>query len=803
MHDTINLPSAQDRETAPRADRQLRLVVTALRKHKWPIILTAAMATALAALIVYSLIPTYRAKAALLFAFEDRGQIIQIDELIDREESSSEYLQTQVEILRSRQLAADVVDTLVLVDHWEFNSAVITPDRFLPKGPVADFTYTVIDTASKITAPLFEVLEKFTGVSFSTASQSDEPTVASTLIEADEADGANPASTPAISPDTQLTDRNESIVNIVMARTNIRPVKGTNLVRIIFDAKDPEMAAAVANAYARQYVENYRSRETSLNDKATGFLEERVEVLRARLDSSERELLEFQSANGIVNFRGDIGGINEQELGLVTTELLAANRELVSAKVLRDDLQDARAQGFDALDKVPLVSQDPVVQRNRAILADTESELSNLLNRYGDRHPLVVDARSSLQSTRDNLERQMVNVADMAEIRYTSALANVRELEQQRLNEKGEIQQLSLKQLEMADLEREVEINRDLYNRYFNRARESEEASGLSAANATLADPATTPTQPVKPRKHLVLLIVGLGSSILAAGFVLWREDFLDTIKGVRDVERKLGLRVLGVMPSTGFKRGRKDNSSTITPRHIHDPEGLFEEALRTLRTSVLLLDNASEQPNKVILITSSIPGEWKSTVASNLARSLSVNERVLLIEADMRRPGLSHALALTGTGLADLLQGKVMPSECIHTRAIPGVHFLAAGRIDADSPDLLLSPNLKKVVKTFSDSYDRVIIDSAPIQAVSDALIMGNMSDAVFFIVQADSTGSALAAQAVDRLREGGVPLAGAVVSQVDLTKLARYGGDFYYHGFFDKYGYGHRVQTNTRGAA
>jgi len=792
----IAVPPTMSGKRSTEADLQLRLLLTKLRKHKWRILAAALLATAVAALVVWSLLPIYRAKASILFESSNRGQIIEFDEVLSADDGGSEYLLTQVEILRSRQLAANVARAESLNEHWEFNSELPIPDRYRPTGPIAPFVNEVASSIGGFYRGTIARVNTLLG-----RAEDDE----GTIVVEPAIDQAGEAIDPEAAPEDTLAtiEVDSRLVTAVMARTKVVQFKGTNLVRVNFDSADPALAASVANAFGREYVAATRSRKAGLTDEASGWLSERLEVLRTKLDDAESALLEFREENGLVDFNGEVGGLNEQQIGIVTTELIDARREMQEARALVGEVNAARLVGTEVLEQIPAIAVDPGVQRYRITLQETERELTELRNRYLDRHPRVVDARSNLETAEQNLQRHVLSLADQIEKRYRIAQANVASLEGNLAQEKGEIQSLGRKQLQLMELEREVEINADLYERFFNRARETEEAKSLTSANASIVDPASVPQEPVKPKKTLVLFAVFTLTTLAASGLVFALEDFKDTIQGIHDVETKLGLNVLGVVPAL---RGSADlvrptETHALTPRRIKDGDGRFIESMRTLRTSIRLLDEAGDC--RKIMVTSSVPGEGKSTIASNLAQSLAKTERVLLIEADMRRPGISQSLHLRGPGFANLLRSEVAPSQCIHRKAIEGVDLLAAGDVDEDSPELLLSPHLGPMLQTFGQHYDSIVIDSAPVQAVSDALILGQFADQTLFVVKADDTSSAIVSRAVKRLLHHDIKICGAVISQVDFQQVSRYGGDYYYQGYFDKYGYGENLQHDRVRAA
>jgi len=317
----------------------------------------------------------------------------------------------------------------------------------------------------------------------------------------------------------------------------------------------------------------------------------------------------------------------------------------------------------------------------------------------------------------------------------------------------------------------------------------------LQSVPMSISDIAAIPEFPVKPKKTLLVLLGFLLSMAAASTLFFLLESMKETVRGIADVEKKLGIPVFGIVPVIrGGLFGKK--SIPLVPGDFDDKRGAFEEAIRTIRTSATVAE--LDQHNQVIMVTSSVPGEGKSTVASNLAYSMSKLENTVLIEADMRRPGLGRALGLRSDGLSELLAGEAYLEDCLRSNAMGQLDIIPAGRIPETHLELLASPEFAELISLLRARYDRIIIDLAPVQAVSDAIVVGKYADSAIYVVKADGTPMPVVQRGVDRLREKGINVTGAVISQVDLSKISSYGGDYYYQGYYDYYGYGESGKSN-----
>jgi len=269
-------------------------------------------------------------------------------------------------------------------------------------------------------------------------------------------------------------------------------------------------------------------------------------------------------------------------------------------------------------------------------------------------------------------------------------------------------------------------------------------------------------------------------------------EQMDDTVKSTNDIEGKLGVKLLGILPLVKTGVFGKGQALPLNPSEIPDKKGTFAEAISTARTAICMEDG--EAGRKVIMVTSSIPGEGKSTASINLAHSLAQLERVLLIDCDMRRPTVAKAAGLDKNtpGLSSLITNTASARDCIIRGAFGGaVDILPSGPIPDQPLELLSSKRFEKILEQLGQYYDRILIDSAPTQAVSDALVLSKHCDALVYAVKSHDTSLELVKRGLMRLRQVNAPIAGVLITQVDIDKITSYGGDYYYQGYYDYYGY------------
>jgi len=347
---------------------------------------------------------------------------------------------------------------------------------------------------------------------------------------------------------------------------------------------------------------------------------------------------------------------------------------------------------------------------------------------------------------------------------------------------KGDIQIIKRKEFKLRDLQREVDANRSLYDTFLTRLKETSATTDVDTANARVVDKAIIPHGPIKPKKKLIVALAGVLSLMLGVALAFLFESLHNTFKSTDDVENKLHLPVLGILPLI------KDKSrGEIAKLAIGDSDKSFAESVRSIRTGVVLsgLDN----PHKIIVVTSSAPGEGKSSISSNLAFSLGQMEKVLLIDADMRRPSLAKTFdfQVGAPGLANLIAETATMKDCIHR--MDGIDVIVAGTVPPNPLELLSTQRFAKIIEELDETYDRIIIDSPPVQAVSDALMLSTFANAVIFVVKSDDTARPIVTKAVGQLLQHNAALAGVVLNQVDIEKAQKDG--YSYGGYYDNYGY------------
>ena len=452
-----------------------------------------------------------------------------------------------------------------------------------------------------------------------------------------------------------------------------------------------------------------------------------------------------------------------------------------------------------SLTDLALVNADRVISAIKMDQGAAQRQLDTLLNRYGHKHPSVVDVQSQLDTLNTSLVANLDRIVNSKSQDLRLLQQRVVTIEKKLEEGKQDIQEIGNKRFQLDSLEREVSANQKIYDIFFNRFTEAGSAIGLEESNARFAETAVPSAAPVRPRKSLITLLATVGAFVFSVLLAFLLDRFDNSVKSSRQVEKRLGLRLLGVLPLVKKFGSDKKRNLPLSPIGNVNVAGKFAEAINSVRTS-LCIERRIEN-SKIILITSSVPGEGKTTSSVNLAFSFGQQEKVLLIDGDMRRPSVWRTVGLENDapGLSDLINMSAKPKDCIKRDVFDGsIDVLPAGNIPDHPLELLTNIRFNQILSSLSKYYQRIIIDSAPVNAVSDALVFSKHADAVIYVIKSHSTDIGLVERGVDRLQNTGAKLVGALITQADMNKISSYGGEVHYASFYDSYNYSDNKNLN-----
>lgn len=567
-------------------------------------------------------------------------------------------------------------------------------------------------------------------------------------------------------------DQQSPLVERFLRQLTIEPVRNSRLVKVHFESSDAQLASRVVNALAQVFISLSLERRMDASSYAKTFLQERLEQVKAKLEDSEKDLVKFAREQSIIKVDEKEASIDSQTLQEFTIALAKAQTERIQAEAVFGQIQGSRNQ-------VPDVLQNPTIQRLKETKAKLEADYQDGLKIYKAAYPKMLQLEAQIAEVQAKINEEIDNVRFAVTAAYEAAKTKESMLA-------GKLQQSKTALLDVQDrsiqyniLKRETDTNRQLYEGLLQRLKEVGVAGGVGLNNIAVVDRAEIPDRPHKPRLPLNLLIgafLGLFGGI-ALAFLFEHLD--DTVKHGEDLERLLGLPVLGVIPMLD-KPARADMDLSF--ESINDSRSGFAEAYRSFRTALQF--STPEGVPKVVMVTSSSMGEGKSTTALSLAISFAQTGRnVLLIDADLRKASLHRKLNVgNDKGLTNLLAGEAQAAEVTKATVVSRLFVMPSGPLPPNPAELLASAKMASLLTLAAEKFDHVIVDGPPVLGLADAPLLGNLAEATVMVVEAATTRKGIARDAIKRLRATRTRLIGGVLTKVE-PRGSGYGYSYYYY--------------------
>lgn len=582
---------------------------------------------------------------------------------------------------------------------------------------------------------------------------------------------------PELDPD--LTD---------MILENVEPEIGrmSNLMKINYLADNPAVAAAMANGIADTFIEHNLDIRVKPFRDAAEWLSARLVEAKEVVANTEQTLQQYREGKGIVSFDTQ-GNVITQQLQELITQLVQTEGKRQEAEIKYKQIASV-INSPEHLATVPDIMNNLVIQGLRNEELGIKKQLSELSEKFGPKHPQVINAYSQLSMVQKNIiseARKMLNAAKTEfEIAGSREVSIKRTIDAQ----KKEVMDLTRKAINYNVLAGESGSNKQFYELLLKKYQEASLSGGINISNVQVVDSAIIPKAPVKPErgKNLILAVVlGLLGGVSVAFFLDYMDD---TIKTAEDVDKKIGLVFLDVVPLIVKKSGPIFMTS--------EPKSATAEAYRTIRTG-LMLSSAVNQL-KVIAITSATPNEGKTTTSANLAVAMSqMGEKVLIVDCDMRRRNLHNIFDIgNDAGLTDVLVDPTKHSQAIQRLdAYPNLDILTGGTSAPNPSELLGSDRMKAFIARSKEYYDRVIIDSPPLLAFSDPLVLASQADGVIMVIWGGKTPRDLIDKAIQLLKGINARILGVVLNKIDTTKKS-----YYYYPYYSYYDSDRKVKKKRK---
>lgn len=574
--------------------------------------------------------------------------------------------------------------------------------------------------------------------------------------------------------------KKNKLINEISGNISVSPIKDSKIVSISYMSESPEFAALIVNSVAKAYISEILDMKMSHTRYALEWMTKKAEEEKTKLEKSERALQKYMKENDIVTLQNKV---------TITPERLSEfNSQLIQAQTRRKELGSlyrkvATGKIADA-ETIPAVATDPTVASLRGEILKAEQTIEEFLKKYGQKHPTMIRAREDLKTLKEKREQQIRRVIQSIKNEFELAKSKEESLRAALSGSKAEALNLNEKFIQYGVLLREVETSSQLYDALIKRIKEQSVTEEIQTVDVWIVEKAGVPGKPVRPKKSLNILlgiIVGLFGGVGLTFFF----DYLDnTIKSPDDVENRLGLAVLGMVPLLHAKEGN------IEELLIQDPQATFSEHYKNLRTA-LLLSSASKPPQN-ILVTSMGPEEGKTVTSVNLALTIAESDySVLLIDSDLRRPRVHSVFGLNNAkGLSTYLAGA---SSSIHIIKGPkeNLSIIPAGPLPPNPSELLGSYKLHELIRVLKERYNIIIWDSPPLMTVTDSLILSKALDGTVIVTKAGKTTFDIVRRGLKAIRgrraaDSESRILGVVINAIDVKKSDYYYYKQYYRSYY-----------------
>ncbi|MDB5395610.1 MAG: exoP [Rhodospirillales bacterium] len=703
-----------------------------LVRRRWLIILTILALTGSAAGVISTLTPRYTA-AALLMVGDQQPHMLDLQSVVTGVEA--EITESEIQVIRSRRIARMVIEKLNLLHD----------PNFMPVGHQPLW----LSEAARQVSQFWTRTELWLGLSSPSAKR--------------------PA---GLESEIALSHAVDSLISHLAVTAKGR----SRAVDVQFESASPQIAAAVTNAVAQTYIQDELDTKMLANVQANQWLTARVADLRSQVIGTDRLVQQRKSDAGITEGK-QVDLINEQ-ISSLSEQLILAEADEAQADSKVGEAQHASRIGTAISD----VAASPVIQKLRGDQAELHQKIAEVSQRMGEKNPVLMQLRAQLSANTAALNGETSRIVSSLTNSASTAHSRSEALRRALATLKQEAGTTGAADVEINAQEREAQANHALYDRLLSRAKETSIESGLPQPHAHIISIADIPVLPTFPNKPLIMALSLIGATLVAVLLVIGLESIDQGFRDLNQVEAALGVSALGFIPTL--------RSDELPETHVLSrPFSAYSEAIRGIYTSLILSD--VDHPPKIVLITSSLPGEGKSTTAIALARLVSRSgKKVVVIDSDLRNPRVHLEFGVPiKPGLADYLANRVSIEDVLLKDRESDAFVLPPGTYAPNPTDMFSSDNMQRLLRALSSTFDLIILDSAPLLAVSDTRNLCRLADKVLFVVRWQHTRKAAAAPAVRQVLAAGGNMAGILLTMTDMKRLPNLAGSAYYQRQLSSY--------------
>jgi polysaccharide biosynthesis transport protein len=699
-------------------------------KRRWTIATVAIIVTVLAAIVSFRMEPVYKATARV--QVDSETPLIQsLQDLFQKSTADDEFVQTQIQVLKSESLAWRTIDELGLTN------SLIKPKK-LAKIPPEQRKVKLIDAFKKQLS-------------------------------------------------VELTPK-------------------TRMLAVSYEDHDPQLAAKVATSLANNYIDYSFRQKYEATRQASSWMEQQLDELKAKVESSQQALVEYEREHEIVN-TSDKGSVQEQMLSDLSKDLTSAESDRLQKEALYRQAESDTKQ-------LAALVHDDLLQKLEEKGADLQDQYTETIAQYGPKFPKALRLQEEIDGIKGQISTEQDRVIARIRKDYMSAVSRERLASSAVAAQKEAVGAQNQLLVQHNILQREFEGNQQLYSSLMQRLKDATVSAGLQSTNINLVDAALPPVDAVRPRKALNISLGLLAGLVLGVMLAFAQEGIDHSVKTAEDVETLLMAPTLAVVPlqrsvePAKWSLNRDKWALTVRGQEKHKlprykvalavtekPQSVLAEAYRALRTSILL--SLAPNPPKTILIASSQAGEGKTSTALNLAQSLAQRKGdVVIVDGDLRKGGIAKTLGMDNAkGLSTLLTGSDQLSDVLQQFSLqPNLWVVPAGPTPPNPAELVGSDRMAEMLKELGERFEHIIIDSPPVLVVTDGTILAGLVDGVVLVAESGRTHRAGLMRTRAILENAGARILGVVLNKLDMQREGYYGyGYGYYHySRYGKYPYG-----------
>ncbi|MGG5817701.1 GumC family protein [Falsiroseomonas sp. HW251] len=691
--------------------------------RKWTILVAVLLGVGAAAVALHFIPPRYFSQATVVVGARV-PQVVQLAPVMSSLEispfSAQSQVETEMQIVRSRGIAERLMERLHLEQDPEFNP--ILAERQGSQLP---------------------------------------PWLRQAIAELRRAVGRGNEAPPAT-----VEDEISQVLDQIGRRVSVEQVGRSTALAISASSSDAEKAALIANTVAELYVSSSQQDKIAATNRALSALRDRMEELQRNLVASERAVERYRIDAGLVD--RDDSGSSAQQITEIRQQLTLAQAQTATAAARQAQLRDRRNAMAGSAD----VLNSATIARLREQEVIIDRELRDVATRFGDRHPETIGRRGALDAVRARIRDEIERIAASIETELQVARDREAALRRELADAERQAGARNEAAVRLRELRREADANRRLYETFLQRYQEVAQQVGLQQSDAQLVSRARASNTPSWPPALLFLGLAGIASLAMSSLWVVLRELRRGSLHDPDGVEELLQMPTMALIPRVGALQRVRGMSGT----RLFD-ETAFGEAIQLIRVQIGRL--APGRGGRIVLFTSAISGEGKTSVATACARMAArAGESVIVIDCDMRRSRIERIFGKARHGLAELLSGRCALEDAVQTDAQTGLSYIASHPRRGGMPmDMLGSEEMEALLRRLVEQYDLVVLDTPPVLAVADALAVAPFADATLMVVDAERTPRQTVRSALNLLMQAGIDVGGIILSKVKARHAHNYG--------------------------